>query len=135
MEGGHQDPTLDEIIGHASHLSDAHRRAFAEWDATSLRSEPQMALSAVRDAARTAGREREIVKAIDDAYQAAARSAGVDDRVSFFDDDVGRRPREVWEASAEQAAIAAAVAVADDLIPPEMAALLLEPWKRFAGIG
>jgi hypothetical protein len=128
-------PTLDEILEGAASLSDAKRRAFAEWEATALRSERQMAFSAVLDAARAAGREREIVASIDDAYQAAARSAGMNGRVSYFDDDLGRRPRESWEAAAEQAATAAAVAVAGELIPPEMAAFLLEPWRRFAGAG
>lgn len=134
-QGDDRKPTLDEILEDAGSLSDAKRRAFAEWGATALRSERQMALSAVLDAARAAGREQEIVAAIDDAYRAAARSVGVDGRVSFFDDDVGRRPRESWEASAEQAASAAAVAVAGDLMPPAMAALLLEPWRRIAGAG
>jgi hypothetical protein len=125
--------TLERLLAQARALTEEQRRGFAEWDAKALRSERQLALGALLNASRDAGREAEIVRVIDDAYQAVAGSAGIEGRVSFFDDDLGDRPRESWEAAAEQAAIVAAVVVAGGLVAPEMRAFLLEPWQRLFG--
>jgi len=65
---------------------------------------------------------------MDDAFQAALASADAPP-YSYFADDHGPAP--AWEAAARLAAEAAAAEAAADLIPPEMHALLAEPWTRF----
>jgi hypothetical protein len=122
--------TLQHMLAQARALTEGQRLAFATWDATALRSQRQLALGALLEASRNDGREVETVRVMDEAYQVVARSAGIDGRVSFFDDDLGHRPREAWEAAAEQAAAVAAVIAAGDLIAPEMRVFLLEPWQQ-----
>ena len=122
--------SLDELLGQARTMTEAQRKTLADWSVTALRSDRQMAVNAAMETARRLGRAAEQVRAMDAAFQAVARSAGVDDPSSYFADESGvPGDNYQWEPAAEVAAAAAAAIVVEDAIAPEMAELIFEPWR------
>jgi hypothetical protein len=122
----------EEIIARAMYLSEAERRRFKLWrdqprpTDTTLWSQRATAMRTVEDRARAAGREQQLVTAMDRAFQAVAASAGGSGEVSYFANDRG--PELDWEPAGKTAAEAVAAWVASDLISQELLSFIVEPW-------
>lgn len=114
-----------ELIETARTLTVSERDAIAAWRRGALTSERSLALNALWDRARDAGRYSEVIQVMDSAFRAALDSAGVP-AYSYFAEDRGDPP--AWDDAGRLAAEAAAATLAADLISAPMRHLLLEPW-------